>query len=83
MSIGVTKLDSINIQHIWSTLHNKVANVDKVKNTRNDWFASVHFQDDSNVARKALSTHIFQVRKGVEINTVGLVKLDSDKSSSG
>jgi uncharacterized protein YllA (UPF0747 family) len=63
MSLGVTKLDHIKSQHIRGSLHIKEAIVDKVKNERNDWFAKVYSQDESNVARKTLSIDIPQVHK--------------------
>ncbi|KAG4072377.1 hypothetical protein HA402_004309 [Bradysia odoriphaga] len=53
MSLGVTKLDHIKSEHVRGTLHIKEAIVAKVKNERNDWFAKVHSQDESSVARKA------------------------------
>ena len=56
-------LDHIKSQHIRGSLHIKEAIVDKVKNERNDWFAKVYSQDESNVARKTLSIDIPQVHK--------------------
>ena len=61
--LGVTKRDHIKSQHIRGTLHIKEPIVDKVKAERNDWFAKVHSQGESNIAGKALSMDIPQVRK--------------------
>ncbi len=44
-------------------MHIKEAIVDKVKAERNDWFAKVHSQDESNIVRKTLSIDIPQMRK--------------------
>src|ERR1700735_4369503 len=63
MSLGVTKLDHIRSQHIRGTLHIKEAIVEKIKNERIDWFTKIHDRNESNVARKALSMDIPQVRK--------------------
>ena len=63
ISLGATKLDHIKSQHIRGSLHIKEAIMDKVKNERNDWFAKVYSQDESNVARKTLSIDIPQVHK--------------------
>ncbi len=45
------------------TLDIKEVIVDKVKNERNDWFAKVYSQGESNIARKTLSIDILQVRR--------------------
>lgn len=63
MSLGVTKLDHIRSEHIRGTLHIKEAIIDRVKNERDDWFAKIHSQEESNVARKTLSMDIPQARK--------------------
>ncbi len=63
MSLGSRKLDHIKSQHIRGTLHIKEAIVDKVKAERNDWFAKVYSQDESNIVRKTLSVDIPQMRK--------------------
>ena len=63
MSLGVKKLYHIKSQHIRGTLHIKEAIVEEVKNERNDWFAKVHSQDESNIARKTLSIDIPQALK--------------------
>ena len=63
MSLGVTKLDHIRSEHVRGTLHIKEAIVDKIKNERNDWFAKIHSQDETKVARKVLSMDIPKLRK--------------------
>ena len=63
MSLGVTKLDHIKSKHIRGTLNIKEAIVDKIENERNGWFAKIHSHNESNVARKALSIDVPQVRK--------------------
>ena len=62
MSLGVRKLDHIRSEHIRGTLHIKEAIIDRVKNERDDWFAKIHSQEESNVARKTLSMDIPQAR---------------------
>ncbi len=63
MSLSVTKLDHIKSQHIRGTLHITEAIVEKVKSERNDWFAKVYSQYESNIVRKTLSVDIPQMRK--------------------
>ena len=63
MSLGVTKLDHIKSERIRGALHIKEAIVDKVRNERNDWFAKVHSQNETNVAKKVLMMDIPQGRK--------------------
>lgn len=50
MSLGVTKLDHIQRQHIRGTLHIN----DNFKNERYDRFLKFHTKNESNVARKAV-----------------------------